>query len=107
MDEECEWDDWYSIQQYRCLERDTASHGIDPVKAGTFWAIQDPRTLSIFLNRPLKPGPRQRPTSTDAIPMQCDLCGWTPPFDRQGQTKDWVREPIGTHQSPLHEHIAT
>lgn len=100
-----EWDDWYEIQQYRCLERDTASHGVDPVKVGTFWAIQNPRTLSIFLNKPLQREPLQRMTT--ALPMQCNFCGWTPAFDDKGQVKGWVREVISVHHSPLHVHIAT
>lgn len=73
MDEE--WGNWYNIQQYRCLERDTASHGIDPGKVGTIWAVQNHRTLSIFLNGPLWLGPLRRLTTTNAIPMPCKVCG--------------------------------
>jgi hypothetical protein len=66
-----DWDDWYDIQQYRCLERDTALHGINPAKAGTFWAVQIPQTSSASLNRPLRPEPLVLTVTQTGLSTQC------------------------------------
>ncbi|KAH8082706.1 hypothetical protein HD553DRAFT_64409 [Filobasidium floriforme] len=72
--------DMYKIMQWRYLERQAKDIGKPFITATTQWLIHDPRTLGLFLNRPLLNSPST--PKTHAAALRCSLCGYRPVGDQ-------------------------